>query len=132
MDAQTRNTSTATLRALVAVTVVGAAGSLLMSIAHAGVEIPLFSALGPSGNRAIPPAAAGFAVGATLYAVTALGLARARSWAWAVGLVVNGLTLVSAAYPYRGLGSLAGIAVAVVSLGLLLARPVRTVLLGDR
>lgn len=119
-------------RAAVVVTIVGALGSLAMSVAHAGVTIPLFSALGPQGNRAIWPAAGAFAVGTVLYAVTAYGLARRRAWSWAAGIAVHALTLLSAAFPYRGVGSLAGIVVAGSGLVLLMLPAVRAVLLPSR
>ncbi len=129
MDAHGGRTSSRALRAVVVVAAVGLIGSVLMAIAHAGVQIPLFSALGPGGGAAIPPAAAGFTVGAILYLVALVGLARRRPWAWALGLVVFALTLTSAAVPFRGVGSIAGILVGGIGLALLLARPVRSSLL---
>lgn len=120
------------LQAVVVVSAIGALGSLAMSVAHAGVTIPLFSALGPEGNRAIWPAAIAFGVGALAYAVTVYGLARRRPWSWAVGILVHGVTLVFAAFPYRGVGSLVGIVMAASGLLLLLTPSVRRTLLPSR
>lgn len=128
MDTETSRDSSA-LRALLAVTVLSTIGMALMSVAHAGVEIPVVSALGPGGDQAVPPAAISFAVAAALYGLTALGLASGRSWAWALGLVVNALALVGASVPYRGFGSAVGIALTLAGLALLLSRPVRTSLM---
>lgn len=118
--------------ALIAVAVVGVVGCLLMAIAHAGVRIPLFSALGPGGDTVVPPAVGGFAVAAALYALVAMGVARRRAWAWAVGLVVGALTVLGAAMPFRGIGSVVGIVLGLATVGLLLAPPVRTALLPRR
>lgn len=118
------------LRVTVGVTALGALGALVMSIAHAGIEVPVVSALGPQGG-AVPPAAISFGVGALLFAGVAFGLARRQSWAWAIGLAVNALAFGAAAFPYRGIGSVAGMAVSVAAIALLLSGPVRRVVLAN-
>lgn len=105
-----------------------AAGSVVLAIGHAGVRIPFVSALGPGGSRAVVPAALGFTVGALLHGAVAYGVTRRRSWAWPVGVVVATVTLLAAAVPFRGAGSVAGIALAASELGLLLRGGVRRAL----
>lgn len=117
------------LDAVVWISVLLAAGSLLMAIAHAGVRIPLFSALGPAGNRAVPPAAIAFSVGALLHGLVAYGVAGRRTWAWPVGVTVAAVTLIGAATPFRGAGSLVGIVLAAAQLGLLLTGTARRAIL---
>lgn len=117
------------LRVLAIVTVIAGLGSAVMAIAHAGVQVPVVSALGPGSGAAVPPAAAGFAAGAALYLLMAGGVARARPWSWALGLVLNTLVLVTAAMPFRGAGSVAGIAISLAGLALLLTPGVRRALL---
>lgn len=108
----------------------GAAGSAVMSLSHAGVTLPAVSGLGPGMGQAVvlPAVAAGFAVGAVLFGAVAVGAFRHRPWAWAAGVAVNGLTLASAALPFRGLPSALAIAVTLAALGVLLSRPGREAL----
>lgn len=120
------------LQATVALSALSCVGAVVMAVAHLGVAIPVVSALGPGGTDAVPPAAAAFAVGAAVYALLTVGLARTRPWSWPVGLVVNALALLSFALPYRGVGSLIGIIVATATLALLLSPPVRRALLPSR
>jgi hypothetical protein len=122
-------------RALSAVTWISgalAAGSGLLAIGHAGVAIPLVSALGPGGSRAVVPAAIAFTAAACLHGAVAYGVARRRTWAWPLGVLAAGVTLLGAAMPFRGAGSIAGIALAGTQLGLLLSAGVRSALLPSR
>lgn len=116
------------MKTVVGLSTVSAAGAVIMAVAHLGIRIPVVSALGPGGNDAVPPAVIAFAVGACLHALVAGALFRGRSWSWPLGLVVNAVTLLGAAVPYRGIGSLVGIVVAGATLALLLSPPVRRAL----
>ncbi|MBW3601378.1 MAG: hypothetical protein KY434_01605 [Actinobacteria bacterium] len=107
--------------------VAGAAGSAAMSLSHAGVALPVVSALMP-GRIVLPPVAAGFAVGAVAFAAVAVGAFRRRPWAWAAGVAVNGLTLTSAAVPFRGVPSALAVAVTLAALGVLASRAGREAL----
>lgn len=127
-----RERRTGLLTALVAVTAVLAVGCLLMAIGHAGVTVPLLSMLGPSGGAAVPPAAVGFGVATVAYVVVLVGLVRQRPWSWALALVVYGVTLAGAAMPFRGAGSVVGIVLSGLALGLLIAPDVRRALLPTR
>lgn len=109
--------------------VLGALGTAALSVGHAGVELPLLSALGPGGSRAVPPAAISFAVGAVAYAAVAIGLFAGRRWAWWAGMALYVLTLVSATTPWRGVGSAAGVALALAGLAALLVPGSRRALL---
>lgn len=88
------------------------AGCALLAVGHAGVRLPLMSALGPGGDRAVPVAAAIFTVATVAYAVVTRGLLARRRWAWPAGLVLGALTVVGAARPFRGVGSGVGIVLA--------------------
>lgn len=101
--------------------VLGTIGTALLSIGHLGLEIPVLSALGPEGTRAIPAAAAGFGVAALLYLVVAVGAFRQASWAWAVGLVVNLLAVAAGLSNVRGAASVIGIVISALILILLLS-----------
>jgi hypothetical protein len=57
-----------------------AVGSALLAVGHLGLQIPILSALGPGGTRAVVPAAIAFGISASLHALVALGVARRRSW----------------------------------------------------
>lgn len=98
-----------------------AVGCALLALGHAGVGVPLLSRLGPGGSRVIAPAAAAFAVAAVLAGLVAVGAFRRRPWAWALGLVVHALALLSAVTPYRGGGSLVGVVLTVAALAVLLS-----------
>jgi hypothetical protein len=96
-------------------------GSALLAVAHAGVEVPLLSALGPPGDDPVPVAVAIFAAGAALYAVVAAGAFAAAPWTWPLGLAVNALALASGITNYRGTASAIGIALSLLSLLFLLS-----------
>lgn len=115
--------------ALVSTSAVLAVGSAVMAVAHAGLEIPLLSALGPGGSRPVVPAAVAFSVATVLHAAVAIGVGAGRRWAWFVGVVAAVLTLLGAATPFRGIVSAVGIVLATVQLALLLTRQVRALLL---
>ena len=106
-----------------------AAGCAVMALAHAGVEVPVVSQLGPGGDDAVWPAVIAFSVGALVLAFVAIGASRARAWAWALGLVVHALIVLGASLPFRGVGSLVAIVISVASLALLLSRTGRASLL---
>lgn len=102
----------------------GAAGLLtvgcaLLAVGHAGVRLPLVSALGPGGGRAVPVAAVAFTVGAIAYGLVTRGLLLRARWAWLAGLVLGALTVVGAVQPFRGVGSAVGVALALVVVGAL-------------
>jgi hypothetical protein len=59
----TRSTRNAALDAVVWASIALAVGSALLAIGHMGVQIPLLSALGPGGTRAVVPAAVAFSLG---------------------------------------------------------------------
>lgn len=105
--------------------VLGVLGSASMALAHLGVTLPLVGE-----TPYLAPVAAGFAVGAVFYAVTAAGAFRRRSWAWALALAVNGLAFAStAAPPYRGGIEPVAMLVSVAALALLVSPPGRAALL---
>lgn len=108
-----------------------AAGSALLAIGHMGVQIPLISALGPGGSRAVVPAAVAFSIGAGLHGAVAVGVARRLAWAWPLGVLVAGATLVGAATPFRGAGSAIGLALAGLQLGVLLTGTARRTMLSS-
>lgn len=105
-----------------------AIGCALLAIGHSGFQIPVLSALGPGGTRAIVPAAVAFTVAAVLHALVSVGVARRRSWAWPLGVLIAAVTLLGAATPFRGVMSGVGIVLAGVELGLLLTRDGRRLL----
>lgn len=106
-----------------------AAGCALLAVGHLGLRIPVLSALGPGGDRAVVPAAIAFSAAALLQALVAVGVARRRSWAWPLGVPVALMILIGSMAPFRGAVSAMGIALAVAELGLLLTGDVRRVLL---
>lgn len=101
------------------------AGCLLLAVAHAGVALPLVSALGPGGDRAVPVAATVFTVAAIAYGVVTRGLFARLPWAWPAGLVLGALTVLGAARPYRGVGSAVGIVLALAIVAALVSPPGR-------
>ena len=105
----------------------GVVGSVLMTLAHLDLDVAFLQALGP--GRSLPPVAAGFAVGAVLFAVVAYGALRTAPWAWPIALVVNAVAFVSAVFPVRGVEALVPALVTLAALGLLLSRPGRDALL---
>ena len=111
------------VRALIAsLSTVLAIGCVVMAVAHAGVVVPLVSALGPEGDDAVWPAVILFGISAALLTCVAVGAARARAWAWALGLVVHAVIVLGSALQYRGAASLVAIVLGVLSLALLLSR----------
>lgn len=102
-------------------------GALLMAVAHLGVDLPLLPTVGA--GRPVPPAAAAFALGTVLFALTTVGLLRAARWSWPLGTVAAALAFLGAAFPYRGIGSAVGMATSGLLLVLLLTPRVRRQLL---
>ena len=105
-----------------------AIGCALLAIGHSGVQIPILSALGPGGTRAVVPAAVAFTVAALLHALISVGVARRRSWAWPLGVLIAAATLLGAITPFRGVMSGVGIVLAGAELALLLTRDGRRLL----
>jgi hypothetical protein len=105
-----------------------AIGCALLAIGHSGVQIPVLSALGPGGTRAVVPAAVAFTVAALLHASISVGVARRRSWAWPLGVLIAAATLLGAITPFRGVMSAVGIVLAGAELALLLTRDGRRLL----
>ena len=118
-----------TLDAVVWISGALAVGSALLAVAHAGVRIPVLSALGPGGSEPVVPAAIAFTVATCLHGAVAYGVARRRGWAWPLGVLVAAVTLIGAAVPFRGVGSVIGIALAGTELGLLLTGRIRRAIL---
>ena len=98
----------------------GFAGALVMAVAHTGAEVPVVSALGP--GRPIPPVAAGFFLGAALYAAAAVAARRPAPRPWKLALAVNVVAFVAAAFPFRGAVSVAAVSVSLAALALLASR----------
>jgi hypothetical protein len=126
-------TNTMTQRSIVAVfaalTALLGAGCVAMAIAHAGVEVPLLSRLGPGGNRAVVPAVIAFTIAAVLLFVLASGALRRQSWSWALGLLTHALVFLGAAVPFRGAGSAVAMIIAAACVALLMTRQARATLL---
>lgn len=106
-----------------------ALGCAALAIAHAGIDVPLLSGIGPGGDRVVAPAAAAFTVGTLLLAVIAIGAWRGRAWAWALGLVVHALVFFGAAVPYRGIASAVAMIVTAAAVALLVSPLGRSALL---
>lgn len=106
-----------------------AVGSALLAVGHAGVRIPVVSALGPGGSEPVVPAAIAFVVATCLHGAVAVGVARRRPWAWPLGVLVAAVTLIGATTPFRGVGSIVGIVLAGAELGLLLTGRIRRAIL---
>lgn len=99
--------------------VLGVLGSIVMVVAHLMLELPAV--------------AAGFVVGAVLFAAVAYGVFRRATWAWPLALVVNGLGFISSVMPWRGIENSGPPAlIMAVALVLLLSRPGREALLYRR
>ncbi|MGH8934161.1 MAG: hypothetical protein ACRDZO_26855 [Egibacteraceae bacterium] len=116
------------VKAAAALMFASAVWAALLSVSHLGVEIPVFSGLGPGGERVILVPGVIFAVATAVNAVVAVGLLRLRSWAWLAGVVVNGLALLSGAGQFRGAGSVIGLLLAAAALAMLLAPQARMAL----
>jgi len=125
----TDGSRTGALDAVVWISCALAVGSALLAVGHAGTRIPIVSALGPGGSDPVVPAAIAFAVGACLHGTVAYGVARRHPWAWPLGVLVAAVTLIGAATPFRGAGSVVGIVLAGAELGLLLTSRVRRAIL---
>jgi hypothetical protein len=109
--------------------VVGAAGAALLTVGHAGITVPVISALGPGGSRPVWPAAIAFAVGTAMHVAVAVVLVRSYSrWAWTAGMAVFCLTVVASLVPFRGAGSVVGAVVGLVGAGLLATPAARAAL----
>ena len=106
-----------------------AAGSALLAVGHAGVRIPVVSALGPGGSEPVVPAAIVFTAAACLHGAVTYGVVRRRPWSWPLGVLVAAVTLIGAAVPFRGVGSAIGIALAGTELALLLTGRIRRAIL---
>lgn len=115
--------------AVAALSALLALGCAALAIGHAGVNVPLLSQIGPGGSRAVVPAAVAFTVATIVLVAVALGVWRARPWAWALGVVVHALVLLGSAVPFRGVASLVAIIISGLSLALLLTRVGRNALL---
>lgn len=98
----------------------GFAGALVMAVAHTGADVPVVSDLGP--GRPIPPVAAGFFLGAALYAGAALAARTPAPRPWRLALAVNGVAFVAAAFPFRGAVSAAAVTVSLAAMALLCSR----------
>lgn len=101
------------------------AGLVLLALGHAGLDVPVLSALGPGGDRAVPQAAGAFAVGAVLWGAVAAGLAAQRRWAWAIAILLALLGIAGGVAQFRGAASAGGIVLSAVLAGLLLLPRVR-------
>jgi hypothetical protein len=95
---------------------IAAFGSGLLALAHAGLDVPVLSLLGPEGDDAVPVAATIFGIGLALYSVVALGAFSRARWTWPLGVVVNLLALAGGIANYRGIASAIGIALGVLML----------------
>ena len=122
--------TTAQVRGVVAgLSALLALGCAALAVGHSGIAVPVLSRIGPGGNDAVVPAAIAFTVAAAVLTAVAIGVARARPWAWALGVVVHALVLLGAAVPFRGVASGVAMIVSGAALALLVARPGRTALL---
>jgi hypothetical protein len=96
-----------------------------MAVAHAGVEIPLVSGLGPGGSRAVWPAAVAFGVATVAYLAVAVGLRRRSRWSRLAGLGLFGVTVLASLVPFRGAGSVIGALLGAAGCALLARRSPR-------
>lgn len=111
-----------------ALSVLGLIGSLVMTLAHLGLGIPALDALGA--GRLVVPAAVSFAVGTVLYGLVAYGAFRVSRWAWFLGLLLNVLAFVTAAFPIRSWVSVVAIVVSIATVAVLLSPQGRTAFRG--
>lgn len=117
------------VRTVVALTLLLAVGAALMSIGHAGINVPFLSGLGPGGDRVVLPAAIAFGIATALAVAVAVGALRRRSWAWALGLLLHSLIVLGSAMPFRGPASAMGIIIGAVTVAVLLSRSGRAAFL---
>jgi hypothetical protein len=108
-----------------------AVGCALLAVGHLGFHVPLLSALGPGGSRAVLPAVIAFSLAALLHGAVSAGVHRRHTWAWPLGVFVAAVTLLGAAMPFRGVLSAVGSALAALQLALLLTRDVRSRILSS-
>jgi hypothetical protein len=106
--------------------VLGIVGSLIMMLAHLGLDLGFIEAVN------LPPVAIGFAVGALLFTAVAYGAFRQTPWAWPVALVVNALAFLSSVFPVRGIEAVVPALVTLAAIVVLLSRPGRDALLYRR
>lgn len=104
---------------------VAALGSLLLAVAHLGIELPLLASLGPGGDTVVVPAAIAFGVGMAVWGAVSFGAFRRTRWVLPVGVVFSVLSILSGLMPYRGVASGVGIALASLVLLTLLSPPGR-------
>jgi hypothetical protein len=99
----------------------GMVGAAIMTLAHLDLGVAFLDALGPEGS--LPAVAAGFAVGAALYAAVAYAAFARTRWAWPAALAVNGLALLATLGPPRRPGPVepAAIVVSAVALAILVS-----------
>ena len=76
MTDTTATTRRAPATAVGVLALVGVVGSLIMTLAHLGIDVGVIRA------AYLPPVAIGFAVGALLFAAVAYGAFRRTAWAW--------------------------------------------------
>jgi hypothetical protein len=106
-----------------------AVGCGLLAVGHAGVELPVVSAIGPGGNRPVPQAVAAFGLGTLAFATVAVGVFRRSRWAWPAATALNALALAAGLRQYRGAASAIGLTMAVAALALLATPATRGALL---
>jgi hypothetical protein len=105
-----------------------AVGCALLAIGHAGVVIPIVSALGPGGSRPVTVAALAFSAAALAYAAVSAGVFRRGRWAWAMALALNLLALAGGLRQFRGAVSAVGLVLSAAAVALLLSPTVRLAL----
>lgn len=116
------NPATATAhRVAEGLTWAAALGAALLALGHSGLQVPLLSAIGPGGDRAVPVAAAIFAVGTAVFLVVGWGLRGGARWARPAALAVHGLTALSLLRPYRGVASAVGLMICLGAVAALVA-----------
>jgi hypothetical protein len=104
------------------ISLVAAAASLLMTLAHLGISIPVLL----EAVTVLPPVAIGFAVATLLCVTVAVGAFRTARWGWWAGVIVFGLAvLVIAGSPARNWVSYTVLATAIANLVILLITPGR-------
>jgi hypothetical protein len=106
---------------VIAATLLAAAGSAIMAIAHMGIYVPVPGA--PDTARVILPAAISFGVGTLALLILLYGLVARRGWAWLVGLAVHAVIVLGSAYPVRGWPSVVAIVVSGSAVLLLVLTP---------
>lgn len=96
---------------------IAAVASLMMTLAHLGISIPVLL----EAAAVLPPVAIGFAVATLLCVVVAVGAFQGARWGWWAGVIVFGLAvLVIAGSPARNWVSYTVLAAAIANLVILL------------